>query len=409
MTAASQEISPANRFAGALIRRERLGRGQSLKGLARGICAVSYLSKIERGEADPSPEIVRALMARLGLAWHDDEAFLASGRALLDRGFDAVLSDDEPACASLREELAACAGDLASSPLAADAALLEGLLAAPVRPVDPELEALLDGRLLGLQRLAQHRYEDALRLNPCAHVYLKAGAAAYKSGEKNNATAIERLRRAYALAAEEGRVHVMLSAKICLGNCYSNQLDFEGMEAEYRVVERLARTLGEKDVLQTISYNRAAVLIERGSYEEAYEFFSAREDPSMLDLHKLAVCCERLGRRDEALAALDRVGTARREERSDLPDDLIEKLCSLVRLRLEHPDYLHCSEYGEALLEVFARCRAELPIGFAAFHLPWVLEWYTANRQYRAAFELERDFPLKIPAPVEYDGTCGVQ
>ena len=37
MTAASQEISPANRFAGALIRRERLGRGQSLKGLARGI------------------------------------------------------------------------------------------------------------------------------------------------------------------------------------------------------------------------------------------------------------------------------------------------------------------------------------------------------------------------------------
>ena len=409
MTAASQEISPANRFAGALIRRERLGRGQSLKGLARGICAVSYLSKIERGEADPSPEIVRALMARLGLAWHDDEAFLASGRALLDRGFDDVLSNDEAACAELREELAACAADLASSPLAADAALLEGLLAEPACPVDAELEVLLDGRLLGLQRLAQHRYDDALRLNPCAYVYLRAGVAAYESGEKNNVTAIERLRRAYALAAEEGRVYVMLSAKVCLGNCYSNQLDFQNMEAEYRVVERLARTLGKSDLLQTISYNRAAVLIERGRHEEAYRFFSAREDPSVLDLHKLAVCCESLGRREEALAALDRAGTARREERAGVSDDLAEKFCDLVRFRLEHPDYLRRPEYGEALLEVFARCRAELPIGFAAFHLPWVLEWYTANRQYRAAFELERDFPLKIPAPVEYDVTREVR
>ena len=68
---------------------------------------------------------------------------------------------------------------------------------------------------------------------------------------------------------------------------------------------------------------------------------------------------------------------------------------------------------GEALLAAFARCREELPIGFAAFHLPWVLEWLTANRQYRAAFELERDFPLRLPprpaAAVEYDGAKGVQ
>lgn len=404
MTTASQEISPANRFAGALVRRERLGRGLSLKGLAHDICAVSYLSKIERGEADPSPEIVRALMARLGLAWHDDEAFLASGRSLLDRGFDAVLSNDEPARVALREELAACADSLSSSPLAAEAALLDGLLSKPVRPVDAELEVLLDGRLLGLQRLAQHRYDDALRLNPCAYVYLRAGVAAYESGEKNNVTAIERLRRAYALAAEEGRVRVMLSAKVCLGNCYSNQLDFQNMEVEYRVVERLARTLGENDLLQTISYNRAAVQIERGCHEEAYGFFSAREDPSVLDLHKLAVCCESLGLRDEALAALDRVGTARHEEGSDVAEDLAEKFCGLVRFRLENPDYLRRPEYGEALLEVFARCRAELPIGFAAFHLPWVREWYTANRQYRAAFELERDFPLKLPAPAGRGG-----
>ena len=40
-----------------------------------------------------------------------------------------------------------------------------------------------------------------------------------------------------------------------------------------------------------------------------------------------------------------------------------------------------------------------LPIGYAVFHLPWVAEWYTAARQYRAAYELLRDFPVKVPLP----------
>ena len=46
-------------------------------------------------------------------------------------------------------------------------------------------------------------------------------------------------------------------------------------------------------------------------------------------------------------------------------------------------------------MDVFHRCRRELPIGYAGFHLPWVLEWYTATRRYREACELLREFPLK--------------
>lgn len=396
--------SPIGR-AGALIRRERLARDWSLKGLAHGICAVSYLSKIERGEADPSPEIRDALLERLGVDWHDDEAFLAQARDLLDRGYDAVLSLDEAALPGLRDELAAMAPDLAGSPLAAEAALLEGLLAEPRRPVGPELEVLLDNRLLGLQRLAQGRPTDALRLNLCALTYLEAGFSAYKTGERNYAPAIELLRRAYEAAAEEGRAHVMVSARVYLGNCYCNQLDLENMNREYAAAARLARALGEKDLLRTIGYNTASAQIECGRFADAYAFFSALEDPEPLGLHKLAVCCEGLGLGEEALAALDRV--------PEDADDFVLQLCDLVRFRLTHADYLRRPEYGEALLAAFERCQEELPIGFAAFHLPRVLEWHTANRQYRAAYELARDFPLRLPprpaATVEYDGAKGVQ
>ena len=68
--------------------------------------------------------------------------------------------------------------------------------------------------------------------------------------------------------------------------------------------------------------------------------------------------------------------------------------------KLENEGYLHSEDYGRRLLSLFARCWETLPIGYAAFHLPWVAEWYTAARQYRAAYELLRDFPVKVPLPL---------
>ena len=75
---------------------------------------------------------------------------------------------------------------------------------------------------------------------------------------------------------------------------------------------------------------------------------------------------------------------------------LARLMCQVVRYRLEHPDYLHDPDYGATLLACFRRCRDELPIGYASFHLPWLLEWHTAARQYKQAYELLRSFPIKF-------------
>ena len=60
---------------GLLIRQRRLERNWSQSGLCQGICAVSYLSKIEQGRAEGSREILDLLFARLGIAWREDPAF----------------------------------------------------------------------------------------------------------------------------------------------------------------------------------------------------------------------------------------------------------------------------------------------------------------------------------------------
>ena len=63
-------------YPGFLIERERLLKNWSQEGLCKGICAVSYLSKIEQGKAEASEEIISALFERLGIDWVTDEKLL---------------------------------------------------------------------------------------------------------------------------------------------------------------------------------------------------------------------------------------------------------------------------------------------------------------------------------------------
>lgn len=364
------------RYYGTLIRRERLRRNWSQEGLCRGICAVSYLSKIEQGRVSASEEVLTALLNRLeipvGQEWEER----------VEEAYEAMFSGYHD---TLRDMLA----DLpANAPL--DLLLMRAWLDC-AGPLERELEACMEGRQLAMQRLLQGRYEEAISLCPNAFFYYSGGKYTYIRG-RNDPYLLEQLQTAFALASQEGRPMVMLLAQITMGTCYSIRIDTENMERHYLIAERLAKALGEEAYLADIRYNRAATWLEAGEYEKAYAFFSSLPDPNGLSLHKLAVCCEKLGRPQEALSALERAETAIREEEKG---ELLGKLCVVVRFRLEHPDYLSCPEYGERLLGCFDYLQKKAPIGFAAFHLPWVLEWYRANRQYKLACDLLADFPAK--------------
>lgn len=380
---------------GFIIRRERMRRDWSQDGLCRGICAASYLSKIEQGRVEASEEVLRLLYQRLGLPWYGGDAALPGLSERIDELYELVYSGEFE---KLDDRLSAMEPEreaLLLSPAAPDIAVLEA--AANWRGgtdagVDAGMEQYLSPRGLALLRLMQDRDAEAAAICPSALCSYWAGVTQYESGRSYTA-AVENLQRAYSLAAGEGRARLMMLSRAYIGNCYCNQLDVENMEAHYTVAERLATALHDAGMLASIRYNRAATALETGGYESAYKYFSALEAPTAMALHKLAICCEKLGLRDEALAALDK---AEAEENTHMPAGLAEEMLSLVRRRLENPDYLRDADYGAALLDCFERCRRELPIGYAGFHLPWLLEWYTANRQYKLAYELMNEFPVKL-------------
>lgn len=370
-------------YYGNLILRERLARSWSQAGLCKDICTVSYLSKIETGKAQPSADVLRLLLARLGL--HTDPALEAAGTRCAEDGYERLFT-------GRFGELAAALPAASDETYRATAAWTDLLLLRQFDTdggaLDAGLEAGMTPRQLAMQRLLQGRWDEALALLPNAFCHWRIGVSAYEAGRYEDA--VEHLQAGYDLAARDGAARLMLLCRAYMGNCYCNRRDIERMHPHYAAARRLAQALGEQELLDSIAYNTAAVQIERGQFEEAYGYFSALDDPGVLALHKLAICCEKTGRTAEAYAALERAEAA---ETAEQRSEAVEKMLAVVRFRLAHPDYLHCDAYGALLLDCFACCRTRLPQGYAAFHLPWVVEWYTAARQYKKVCELLTEFP----------------
>lgn len=376
---------------GLRLRQQRLKRGWSQEGLCRDICAASYLSKIEQGQVQAAPELLELLFRRLELPWYGES--LPELERLVEHRYECLLDGDKEGFRDSRETFRQALDRLLSSPLAADGLVLDAMDRNDPTEIPPALEPYLDRRQLAILRVVQNRDMEAVRLLPEAYCYLMAGIAGYEQGS-DYVGAMTLLQQGYDLAARDGQVRLMLECRMFMGSLCCNQLDLGGMETHYQAAERMARALGRQDDLRSMAYNRAASQVECGRYQEAYGYFSALEHPRVMELHKLAVCCEGLGRTREALDALDRARTAPGEYP---PRPLCMLLCDVVEMRLRNPDYLRDQAYGQALLAAFDRCRRELPIGYAAFHLPRVLEWLTAGRQYKQAYELLRDFPIKLP------------
>ena len=371
-----------------LIRMERLRKDWSQAGLCHGICAVSYLSKIEQGKAEPSGDILALLLARLGIRWHAGEA-AREAAALSDELMEALLSMDHQAFDALLAKLNTRREEFVNGPSMLDLLLLEAIHAgSSALPLDDFTQAF-DDRQRALWLLLRERFDELLAFQPTALAYTLAGERDYQQGRY--AQAIQRLSHGCELAAAEGRVRVLLLARLLLGNCYSDMNEFDMMLTQYQTARRIAAALGDAEALQTIRYNVASTDMQFGRWQKAYAYFSIVSEPTLLDLHKLALCCEALGKREEALAALARASAL--IEAADQRASLEARMCELVAYRLSHPRYLREQAYGQPLLACFEDMRRELPKGYALFHLPWVMEWHTAHRQYKQACELLRAFP----------------
>lgn len=377
-------------FVGTLIRRERLRKNLSQEGLCKGICVVSYLSKIEQGKAEAGEDILLPLLRRLGIEYETDRDFLQKAGNTVERLYGELFSGKM----SSPEELLAQKERYANSPFMLDAMLLLDTWQNSLSPELAEFVPCMDRRQYSLYLLLRLRVKgedtsgELLRLAPTDYYCYAVGRNRYYQG--CYLEAIELLSRAYDLAAREGNIRLMCETRLFLGNCYSDTRQTELMAESYRVAKKIALALGETDIISTIDYNLGSTYLELGETERAYALLQTVSRRDALYYHKLAISLEKLGRREEALEAVARGWEALQHD--SYQPDAEEKMLALVEYRLQHPDFLRDEEYAREMSECFAFLRQTMPQGFTRFHLPYMLELLEAERRYKDAYRLLKEF-----------------
>lgn len=378
-----------DKLIGLMIRRERLNRNYSQESLCRGICAVSYLSKIEQGQVEAREEIIRALLKRLQVHYKNDPEFLMETENVIDQAYEKIYAME-----SIAEEIAYLdkhRQDCLSSRCMLDTLLLCAFANQKENTMLDEYESCMNQRqyelyLYELCMWGRDKFTELLKLNPNAFYTVSLGVLKCYQGEYQEA--IELLSRGCSISCDEGNVRALLNGKVLLGTCYSNLRNNSLMTKNYKAAERIALALGEQEMVDVIYYNLGATYLDWGMIEEAYECFDRCVERDVLFHHKFAICKEKLGQRLQAMAEL----------RLGYQDELLEEnsvyreMLDVVRYRLEHEDYLHDELYANLMQSCFEHIETELPDGFAIFHVPYLEEVYQATRRYKDAYLLNKKY-----------------
>ncbi len=423
-----KEEREGNRYMGLLIRQKRLEQNLSQEGLCKGICVVSYLSKIEQGKVNPGLDIVEQLFAVLGITFLTDEEKIKRLRGLLWEYFDCYFHDEDTA--KLAEMIEQEQQDYENSELN-----LSWQLFRLYQSLDKEKENLpenAENQLLKLKELQIYmtknqlflygilmgknkklRFEERMQWlqlagqqNMGSYVLCRQGHLCFKEGKYIEA--VHYLELAYQMAAEEGNANVLLESSFLIATCYSNH-DIDNMKRYYQRAMELCRVI-RPELMYVIYYNIGATYAEYGYYEEAVEYLQkskqfleeqdrerTEKDDWLLMYHKLAFSYIQLGRKDLGESCL----SVAKEFMDEHTNGTIVKMLRVIELRLQE-NYMENPEYESLLKEVYETAGEELGYGFQIYHGRYLIELYKAKRRYKEALEITEKLEHK-PTFLEKD------
>ena len=401
---------------GALIRQLRMERNYSQAGLAHGICAASYLSKIEQGQVEAGTEILDRLFAALDVEYCRDDALIARAEEELAAYYQArerEESVDEPAA-----WLDAQADRLLYSDMclpfqvwrvyrALDrqdretAEHLQRELGSQQSRMDPEQQYRYLTACAELTRDAEAALslqQQAEREKPCAMAQYHIAGVLYHLGRYSQC--IEAADQAYRMAAEEGDPYVLVWASFLLGSCYTAR-DMNFAEKYYRRSVRLGRRV-EPRLEPWMAYNLGASYLEWGQPEKALYWLSRTSHVENGDRHNLlleqkkALLFTQLSRPEEAGAAIRQ---ARRILEETLPTmDTWERqtYADMVRFSELQLRGQRDAEYETLLRRIYDQAGEKLGFGFRKFYGRYLIDLYRSQRRYKEALTVMEETQIGL-------------
>lgn len=394
---------------GFLLKYYRLKNNFSQEGICKGICTVSYLSKIENGTALPSQEIIEQLFAVLGIVTCWDEEKLKDAEKLIHVYFDKVFHMED--VTHIAKHINTYKELFEISPLYLRFQLFKIQEASQQQPeqlphlfeqIKPFISYMNEKEKVLYELLYGEIYDDeaaflrADAYSPCSFSKLKLAHFYYKNGQFQKA--LQYCSKAYDLAAYEGNIAVMSEVSFIEGGCYCNLHQIDLMLQTYHRCMNLNRN--NESIQSNIYYNIGASYLEVEDYQKALEYLklAKQTQTDMLDkfltYHKLSLTYFNLNQMSESLIYIDKAETILKQGLiHDGNEDIYAKMIKVVRLMNQNQtddDYMHL------LKEVYEECGSRIIFGFQQFHGHMLIKAYMANRRYKEALNLTQQMQKKL-------------
>lgn len=408
-------MSKLNNYIGFLIRQARLKQNISQEGLCKGICAPSYLCKIEQGHADASADIIDRLFAALGITYNRDEPFLAQAKEHFDEFF--FLFDTEEPFEKVSEYFSSNAQRLENSELhlyyhiyllflyihnhdQEKAKVEQAYLQKFIQYMDDKQKVryyLAAARNAGYSEQAVQLLLEATRHGEDSTIYYQMARVLYHIGQYNKC--IEKAKKAYLFASEEGNPFILISASFILGSCYCNYHDITLSKKYYE--RAIALTRGYKIQVKNYAYyNLGTAYLSCQQYEEAHYYLShvgSLEDEcyhNVMLYQKLSILSVQMADIQNAMKYLKLA----RKSLSNVPVGtqeytLCEQMIVLVEFLLNQ-NYLDSSRYEVILKMLYEQVDKEFGFGFRRFYGTLLIQLYKHQRKYKEALRIKEEMDI---------------
>ncbi len=388
-------------YCGTLLRLERLNRNLGQKEVCRGICVVSYLSKIENHQVQPDAAIINQLFNRLGISYCSDADFVRTRQNLIDAYFDQLFYGLER---KAREALLSDDQQLSFSPLALDWLLVkahEGELAA-----FEQLKNCVD--LMTAEQFARfclirlpddeisaektERYQKAFRILNNSYSLGEVIRSYYVQGQYDKVH--ELAETCIALALEEGNT---LNLALCYqlrGDAYACQNMDQMMLPYYRRAINLLQNTLWTEPLEFAWYNMGATYLTNGKYDLALSWLNkVSSQPSLGFLlpHKKALTYIRSGQIAKARPFLTAMGDWIALQQIEGCDVSVEQLMLRETEWETETGFLADPEFLALLEKLMILLKEKRHKGYRLFYRNILKETYCSQRKYKQALKLSEE------------------
>ncbi|MDU2673612.1 MAG: helix-turn-helix domain-containing protein [Clostridium sp.] len=390
---------------GLIIKKNRLEQNMSQESLCHGICAVSYLSKIENGSVKADMEIISKLFLELGITFSEVVSEEEEGEiySALDNIFIEKLKFDRA------KEILNKYSSMIYSTKVLTYLILEFIVKA-----NEDFKSVDEKRFLAYENYADKKqlyyfymvlgkfyldfindkekalfyFEKAYMINPEGKGLFNIGVSYYIDGDYNRA--IEYFNKDFILEIELGNIDDAVIDCIYLANTYSNLNSIPLMEKYYDKALKLSKNIDD-NVKGNIYYNLGATYIKKDS-RKSLKYLKMAEDIGYgIDCfylyQKLVIVNLDLGNNEEAIKYLAKSKYAAHYEYLD-NDTYIQHMIRMLEIICNDNNYLKNVEYGDVLSKLFYVKDGSMHYGFKLFFASYYVEWLKSNRKYKEALEV---------------------